>query len=219
MCQQDFAGRRQGSFFVDFVIFSFVSFIIYCGLSSLLAPSSGAGLRAYEPVAFLGGMLAFTAALLLRDGVGGRSPGKALNALRVVRRDSNRPIGFAESAVRNVPLLLPMLMLMAAPWWGSLWLLAPVPLVVMGFCLQIGPRPGDGWAGTKVILNRFAHHSVFAGRSNCKRCGYNLRGNTSGVCPECGSSLSGANRAALGHFDQCAAPADREGAHGQNLAA
>ncbi|MHC4789553.1 MAG: RDD family protein, partial [Planctomycetota bacterium] len=95
-CQLGFAGRRRGSFFVDFVIFGFVSFIIYRGLSFLLAPSSGAGLRAYEPVAFFGGMLAFTAALLLRDGVGGRSPGKAMNDLRVVRRDSNGPIGFAE---------------------------------------------------------------------------------------------------------------------------
>jgi hypothetical protein len=30
------------------------------------------------------------------------------------------------------------------------------------------------------------------GRGRCRRCGYDLRGNTLGVCPECGAGVSGA---------------------------
>lgn len=29
-----------------------------------------------------------------------------------------------------------------------------------------------------------------AQRGHCRRCGYNLKGNTSGVCPECGTMIA-----------------------------
>ena len=32
--------------------------------------------------------------------------------------------------------------------------------------------------------------SVFASRNQCRNCAYNLTGNTSGVCPECGTKIS-----------------------------
>jgi uncharacterized paraquat-inducible protein A len=33
------------------------------------------------------------------------------------------------------------------------------------------------------------------GKGLCLACGYNLTGNTSGICPECGEPLRGAGRA------------------------
>lgn len=37
-----------------------------------------------------------------------------------------------------------------------------------------------------LLARRLLRTSLRAARGQCLRCGYDLRGNTSGVCPECG---------------------------------
>ncbi len=70
--------------------------------------------------------------ILIRDGIGGRSVGKQLLGLRLTTRSGNR-CGYIRSAVRNVPLLVPV------------WNLVEVGLVLAG-----RPRTGDRIAGTQV---------------------------------------------------------------------
>lgn len=69
--------------------------------------------------------------LILRDGVGGQSPGKRCFDLQAVHMESGRAIGFGSSALRNLPLLF---------WVFALFMLAE---------LRSGPRIGDGMAKPK----------------------------------------------------------------------
>ena len=73
---------------------------------------------------------------------------------------------------RNVP----------APLGAVLW-------NAIGPLLLITPA-GSGWAAYRCARARAAGRSAHL----CRRCGYNLTGNVSGVCPECGT----ARRAAAG---------------------
>ena len=57
--------------------------------------------------------------------------------------------------------------------------------------LQKGHRLGDGWANSKVVLKRCADHPVFTGLAACARCEFDLTGNVTGVCPECGRPVPG----------------------------
>lgn len=42
-----------------------------------------------------------------------------------------------------------------------------------------------------LIFLLYRRRSGMVGVSACKRCGYNLTGNVSGVCPECGTAVEG----------------------------
>lgn len=81
--------------------------------------------------------------LLFKDGVNGRSPGKALNGLRVIDIDSNKPIGFIRSFQRNLLLLVPL-----------------VGEIAVFFTMNLGIRPFDRWANCKVILEEEGTESV-----------------------------------------------------------
>jgi len=71
-----------------------------------------------------------------------------------------------------------------------------------------GPRVGDGMAGTYVIWKKYAHLPVFGGNALvCEACGYDLQGNVSGVCPECGTGVSERNRELLVGAAAAVAPA------------
>ncbi|HVP12092.1 MAG TPA: hypothetical protein VMV94_13005, partial [Phycisphaerae bacterium] len=98
--------------------------------------------------------------------------------VRVVDKDTLEPTGFACSLKRNLVLLIPV-----------------VPAIV-AFQLLKGRRWGDKWARTKVILKKHAHRPPFDIRGIlCTNCGYNLTGNVSGRCPECGRAIPAAPRA------------------------
>jgi len=49
-----------------------------------------------------------------------------------------------------------------------------VPVPIIAALVLLVPWPGD-WLQSK--------------RGRCTKCGYDLRGNTSGVCPECGAAV------------------------------
>ena len=71
-------------------------------------------------------------AILLRDGIGGRSVGKQLLGLRLTTRRGGR-CGYFRSVVRNVPLVVPV--------WN---------ILEIGFVLAGRARTGDRIAGTLV---------------------------------------------------------------------
>ena len=110
----------------------------------------------------------FPAIFFCKDSFRGHSPGKWVCGVRVVDRDRGEPIGLAGSFKRNLPLLIPL---------------------VVAFLLQKGHRLGDGWAKSKVVWKRYANHPVFTGLFACHRCQFDLTGNVSGTCPECGAPV------------------------------
>ncbi len=63
-----------------------------------------------------------------------------------------------------------------------------VVFIEMGpvFCLVVplGPAVGGG-----LLILACREVPILAG--HCQRCGYNLTGNTSGICPECGDCIQG----------------------------
>jgi hypothetical protein len=48
-----------------------------------------------------------------------------------------------------------------------------------------------------IWLIQKRRHTRFLNRSICRSCGYNLTGNTSGVCPECGAACKAADPAGV----------------------
>jgi uncharacterized RDD family membrane protein YckC len=86
--------------------------------------------------------------LMLRDAVGGRSPGKLLTGLRAVDRQTGAPAGVPESILRNVPLL-PILL------WPFMRRTGPFVIVIIGsfqiLAILISQRGlTDFLAGTRV---------------------------------------------------------------------
>ena len=169
-CYYRFANRRQLAYIVDTILWWPVSFALAQGLSEVTAilcldPMLGA-------IVFFGfNWVAFPLLFFCKDCFRGHSPGKWICGVRAVDRDGLEPIGIASSLKRNLPLLIPVL-----------------PFVI-AFLLQKGHRLGDGWANSKVIWKRYSNHPVFTGLFACQRCQFNLTGNVSGVCPECGAPV------------------------------
>jgi len=57
-----------------------------------------------------------------------------------------------------------------------------VPFLALAFMFSVLPV----WQVMKCLRGK---RYVIAG--GCRLCGYNLTGNTSGVCPECGTAVAG----------------------------
>lgn len=169
-CYYRFANRRQLAYIVDAMIWWPISFVLGYGLGLILESGSLApSISAFLYIGF--GWVIFPMIFFCKDSFGGHSPGKWVCGVRVVYRDGVEPIGIASSFKRNLPLMIPLM-----------------PLVV-AFLLQKGHRLGDGWAKSKVVWKRYANHPVFTGLFACQRCQFDLTGNTSGVCPECGTPV------------------------------
>lgn len=143
-CCMAFANQRQFAYIIDNVILFFAAgTMIGVGLefaTNFLSASPDFE----EAFMVFGTQLTYLTAFLLKDGIAGRSLGKLLTGVHVVDTRTGEAIGFTGSLKRNLPLLIPLLPLIAA------------------MQLISGPRTGDGWARTKVIWNRYADHPVFA---------------------------------------------------------
>ncbi len=102
------------------------------------------------------GILAGFAYLLAADGMmRGRSPGKRLFGLRVVRSRGLTPAGFKASILRNLTMAVISLFLMIPIVGWALFILVGCPMLVVDFILARtdpnGQRVGDILADTAVI--------------------------------------------------------------------
>lgn len=146
-CYYAFANRRQLAFVVDWVIQLVGGIVFAIGYATFLAlvlgidpgGDSPASWWAYEVVV----RVLVAVPFLMKDGFSGYSPGKALCGVRVVHERTGQPIGFFRSLGRNLPLVIPIIPLVAA------------------YQLQKGYRIGDKRVGTKVIWTKYASHPIF----------------------------------------------------------
>ncbi len=110
-------------------------------------------------IPYIGGLIS-AAYLALRDALplspeGGQSVGKKLFQLRAVRLPDNAPCDYATSLLRNLPFVIPaLLMIRPGIGWifGSLvWLAVLVVEVLLVIADENGQRIGDRLAKTQVI--------------------------------------------------------------------
>lgn len=160
-CWSSFTNRRQLAFLLDLGLWC----AVVQGAEFLRIPSS------LEWPLYIGCSLAFA----FKDGIQGISPGKWLMGLQVVDQATLQPIGPLASFKRNLVVSIP---------FGS------VVAFILSFRLRRGWRLGDFWAKSKVVWRKHAHKFPFDSRGTCcPQCGYDLTGNISGICPECGGAV------------------------------
>ena len=187
-CYYKFANRRQLAYIVDSVLFTLpLSAIFYFAAYQYAATTAQRGgtmpddfvLEAFFAV--LG--LVFGCLFAMKDGFGGQSPGRRLTGVQVLDDRTNQPIGFGQSFKRNAILLVSNI-----PVVGGLAGL--IVIVMIAVQLNKGYRIGDRYAQTRVIWKKYARSIVFGGDGlACQSCGYDLTGNQSGICPECGAAV------------------------------
>ncbi len=178
-CYYAFANRRQAAFLIDRI--SFTIFTVLIGVAvNHGCTVLGLGFRiVFWLGMILGILLGFVFAF--KDGFAGHSLGKKLMGVQVVDRTTLEPIGFGRSFKRNWTLGLPYI--------------SGIFVLTMAVQMNEGPRLGDGTARTKVIWKKHRRTKVFSpDEPYCEACGYDLRGNVSGICPECGEAVSEVNQ-------------------------
>ena len=181
-CVHNFASRRQLAYVLDWILFKPLAWALgIVFTSAIMQMQLGPDAAAAASLAFA--MVAVPVLFFCKDGMRGRSPGKLICGLVTVDRETLRPIGPVRSLKRNLILFVPFMP------------------VVVAFMLLKGYRLGDGWARTRVVpAGRKRHHPVFTGSAACQKCFFDLTGNTSGVCPECGTPAVGAT---IIHCESC----------------
>jgi uncharacterized RDD family membrane protein YckC len=91
-----------------------------------------------------------TGMLFFKDVWHGTSLGKTVCGLQVVDVDTGSPIGLRQSLQRNLSLLL------CAGGW---------PALLMAQGMRFGPRFGEKWARTRVVLRKFRNAPAFVSTS------------------------------------------------------
>jgi len=171
-CSNGFVNRRQFAYAFD----SLTLFLVFFGIghyfelaTTLVGLPSTAVVAGSAEIAF---SLLQNGMLFLKDGFGGKSPGRWLMGITVLNEQSREPIGFGQSFKRNLCLIVP---------FGVLVILIQ---------MSKGWRWTDRWAQTRVVWDKYRHRFPFEDRANrCRKCGYDLFGNQSGICPECGEAI------------------------------
>lgn len=170
-CRAALSQRRQAAFAIDCILFV----VAGCAVQFMYFGAAGS----WKMPGWV--VLPFVALFFLKDGFRGMSPGKWLLGVQVLDEVTLRPAGFRASCQRNLVFLLN---------WIAM-------IVVLGDVAK-GRRWGDRWAGTVVIWRRYADRMP-CNRSFtlCRRCGYDLTGNASGICPECSTAIPGFDQQAI----------------------
>lgn len=179
-CLYGFANRRQLAYIVDVVL------LVFVGIPAEYALDWATESWGLEMQGFVGWvyLLGLNLIFVLKDGFDGRSPGKRLTGVQVVDEASGKGIGFLQSFKRNVVLMVGLV-----PVVGGF--VSLVVLIVIAIQMNKGRRLGDGITKTRVIWKRYERSRVFGGDGlACEGCGYDLRGNVSGKCSECGKEIT-----------------------------
>ena len=188
-CYYGMANRRQIAYIIDIIFWTMILYAIEYII--LFFDQYLPFQRSPDPVVYIVLIICYRYVILpmifaFKDGFNGKSPGKYLCGVEIVDIDTKQPIGFMQAFKRNLVLLIPL-----------------VPVFV-AFTLAKGSRLGDKWANTKVVLTKYRNHPIFTGNLACEDCQYDLTGNISGVCPECGRSISEQNLEKLNEMvDPC----------------
>jgi uncharacterized RDD family membrane protein YckC len=188
-CFYAFANRRQLGYLVDAVLITIINLGIVYGLQSTLGRARID--EAFRALTVFVVSAAITCLFLLKDGFNGGSIGKKLADIQVLDERTGQPIGFGQSFKRNSVLLFGLI-----PYAGALLSLA----IIITIAIQVakGYRIGDRFAQTRAIWKRYAQLPIFGGDALvCDQCGYDLHGNVSGICPECGKPISEQTRQQL----------------------
>jgi uncharacterized RDD family membrane protein YckC len=125
-----------------------------------------------EVYLLFGRFIQFPLMMALRDGYHGISPGKYIMGLQSVDSRTHQPIDWQQSLQRNL-------------WFFAMC----IPFGILTRSITNGLRIGDSKANTRVIDLRHLGNAVFSDKPFCNQCRYDLTGNTSGVCPECGHAI------------------------------
>ncbi len=174
-CRNAFASRRQLAYIIDAVLLELLlmgAIVVIGMLVDLyrIAASSVATVMVY----WVGGWLVLPLLFCCKDGLEGQSPGKRICGIQVIDWTTREPIGFGRSLKRNLCLMIPYY------------------AIILAFTLIKGWRAGDRWANTRVVWKKHINRLPFDPRGIlCLVCGYNLTGNVSGRCPECGTPIRG----------------------------
>jgi uncharacterized RDD family membrane protein YckC len=179
-CYYKFANRRQLAYLVDALLFGLIAFPLGWLIGVQLQGMVNSKLMfdlILAPISLL-----FSSLFIMKDGFNGQSPGRRLTDVQVLDEKSGRPISFGQSFKRNAILLVG-----AIPIIGGIASL--IVIIIIAIQLNKGYRLGDRFARTRVIWKRYARSPVFGGDDLlCHFCGYDLTGNESGICPECGTA-------------------------------
>jgi uncharacterized RDD family membrane protein YckC len=141
-CRTSLGNRRAGAWILD-VIFFFVGIFILGVVAGFFLGLFGA-IKSQDDAEAIAGIINICALAIFvtKDGwFQGRSIGKCICGVRVVDKSSGRPVSFGQSFKRNLPLVIPLLPLVAA------------------FQISSGDthRLGEGWANTKVVFADAKH--------------------------------------------------------------
>ena len=174
-CRNGFANRRQAAYVVDAFIFG-----ITCGILGVTIVDASIRLLNMDVNVLtnvLGAILTWVILPILftfKDAFGGWSPGKRLFGVRVVDATTREPIPPIKSMQRNLVLMIPY-----------------VGVIGGAVTMMRGQRWGDRWANTMVTWCKYSFREPFVRPGwYCRGCGYDLTGNVSGRCPECGMEIA-----------------------------
>ncbi len=137
-CGKSFNEKRMLAYVLD----AAASLAIGLGAASVFAPTDPTNDRVW----FLIMWSVSTSLMLVKDSWRGTSPGKWLCGLQVVDVDHGGPIGIRQSVVRNLPAVV----------HGMAW-----PALIVAHRMRFGPRDGEKWARTRVIVRKHRDAPAF----------------------------------------------------------
>jgi uncharacterized RDD family membrane protein YckC len=130
-CYYGFSSRRVAAFLLDTLIWSLLGWVCVVACFSI------------DPTKLPVVAVCFGTIYLLKDALGGTSPGQVMCGLKVIDARDGGAIGAWPSFLRNLPFAIPFL----------------VP--IMAYQLPRGYRLGDGLARSKVVWMRYADNPIF----------------------------------------------------------